>query len=612
MFFVRIVLYTVLLFAAPLLALEIDESTSFSELLPHTEVYIDRHNDATVDTIAQRDFTPNHEKSLSYGYSPDFTVWIRFVLANTSEHPIERIIEYANPLTSDIALYNGSDKSLIKQEGLFHIDPGRDTLHPVFYITLDTNTTRTFYIKAPSRITPLIITLKLWDIKRFYQKELQHQLILALFFGAMGIIILYNLIVYFAVREKAYLYYVLAFIGITFHHLIYKGVAGTYLLPNDQIEMMMKYSTFIVAFPTFFLALFTKEVLNLKQYPKLNKTVNYYLTGFPFFILLSFIWDLNTLRSLISLLLLLLLFFSTFYALIHHNRQAKFITAGWVIFFTSALFVYLSSLGIYDIFEVFPHYVEASLILEALLFSLLLSDKIKRLHQAKIASQQKYIAYKNKEEQRLTSLVNEKTAELKQSLDQKETLLQELNHRVKNSMQTIVSFIRLQIDTLDNTTNINLLQDVERRVLAINHLYALLHTRTNISSVYAYEFFSLIADDIERIFQKENIKIRIETTLKLPSKVAVYCGLIVNEAITNSFKYAFDDTQEGLIEISFIKEDARYHLTIKDNGQGYDKDRTVDGFGLFIMQKLAVEQLNGQWVRASDRGSLIEITWREQ
>jgi two-component sensor histidine kinase len=252
------------------------------------------------------------------------------------------------------------------------------------------------------------------------------------------------------------------------------------------------------------------------------------------------------------------------------------------------------------------------LILEALLFSFLLSDKIKHLHQAKIASQQKYIDYKNKEGQRLTSLVNEKTAKLKHSLEQKETLLQELNHRVKNSMQTIVSFVRLQIDELDNERSIQLLQDVERRVLAINHLYALLHTHTNISSVYAYEFFTLIADDIEMSFQKENIKIHIETAVRLPSKTAVYCGLIVNEAITNSFKYAFDDTQQGLIEISFFKQGAQYNLTIKDNGCGYDKNRTVDGFGLFIMQKLAVEQLNGQIVTDSDRGVLIQIIWREK
>jgi two-component sensor histidine kinase len=595
-------------FFLPLFAFAFEKN---SYRLPLCEIYIDYNNTTTIHTVETKTFAPFSAKEQSFGYSPPYTVWLRFSLTNPSKYFAYRTVEYVNPLTTHIALYDAASKKLIKQEGLFFTDRNDTTLNPAFYITLEPGRTRTFYLQASSYIAPLIVGLRVWNTKAFNTKEHQNQLFLGLFFGAMGMIILYNLIIYFAVKEKVYLYYVLAFIGILFHHLMYKGIASNYLFDAEQMKTLMHYSAFIVAFPTFFLALFTKDILSLHQYARINKILNGYLVLFPILIAISFVWELNMLRSLFSVILLLLLIISSLYALWYGNPQAKFIVAGWFLFFTSGLFMYLSSAGIYDIFSKFPYYVEVSLIAEALLFSFLLSHKIKHLNEEKIAAQNRYISYKEKEQQRLASLVEQKTSQLTKALLQQQTLLQELNHRVKNSMQSIVSFIRLQKDKLHTKSHIDLLDSVENRVLAVNNLYALLHTNDNVTSVYAYEYFSMIIDDIEACFQNENIRITLNTSIIIPSDLAVYCGFIINEALTNSFKHAFNHNANGHIHIVFENSNGIYNLTIKDDGSDCDDKHTTSGVGMFIIKKLATEQLGGNISVNTQEGCTIHIEWSE-
>lgn len=591
--------------------MEFSKTHTQQPLLSDSTLYIDKTRKINIKNIDTKTFKAIEENQIGFGYAPDFDVWVKIHLANPYDEKMKKVLEYTNPLTTHVYLYDGQTNQLLFTGGTAASSVLK-SINPAFPIVLKPHERKVYYLKASSSVTTLIVGLFLWDVDTFYQNESKHQFILALFFGAMSIIILYNLFIFFSVREKVYLYYVLAFAGIIFHHLFYKGLAGLYFFSPEETMSIVQYASFIVAIPTLFLALFTKHMLKTAQYPKLETLLHAYLPFFLLMTFLSYIFDFNNLRNLFSVILLIILFFITLYALIKKNRQAKFIMLGWVAFMSSGFLMYLSSIGYYDIFSKLPYYVEISLLIETLLFSLILADRLKQLRLDKIASQKQLIAYQVEEEKRLTQLVKKKTSKLQIALKEKNLLLQELNHRVKNSIQTIVSFLRLQIDEIPDTKMQQTLMQIENRIMSISHLYSLLYAKGNIAYINAYEYFSLLIENIQNTLDQENIDIQLQTDIALHSEVAVYCGFIINEAVTNALQHAFEPSKKGLISIGLVKKEKQYLLTIKDNGKGFDTSRTYDSLGLVIIESLASYQLKGTLHIDATEGTQITITWEDR
>ena len=377
-----LVFFTSLIYATPLI---IDENSSNVELLSQSFIYKDYTKSLTIEEIQKNDikFQPISESRLSFGYSPNFDVWIKFTLHNKSDKAIEKIIEYANPLTTHIDFFDLSAKNILK-DGLLQINQQRKTLEPSFTILLESNETKTFYIRASSYITTLIVELNIWNTQDFYNKELKHQSILQLFFGAMFILAFYNIFIYFFTKDVSYLYYVLYLVGISIHHLMYTGMAHIYIIKNEWLIYSVQYAAIFIALPVFFLALFSKTFIKTIQYPIWNKVLNFLILLLPITVLLFMILEHgHKYRNLLSIVLLIYLIMLVIYASFKKNRQAYFILGGWLIVLIGGITMYLSSTGILNIFQYFPYIVELTFISEALLFSIALADKINKIRQIK-------------------------------------------------------------------------------------------------------------------------------------------------------------------------------------------------------------------------------------
>jgi len=604
------VLVICLLLLSQLFALETHYTTPFKNILPHAKIYIDTNSSYTIKSIQNQTFASITQEQLSFGYSPNFSVWIKFKLENPSDQSIDKIIEYANPLTTDVIFFDPQSNHTL-HEGLIHKAKDRVSINPIFHITLPPHSSKTFYIKAHSTITTMIIKLYLWSPKSFYQEEFKHQFILALFFGAMGIIILYNFLIFLGTREISYLYYILFFIGITIHHLLYSGVAIIYLAQN-LVAHAIEYSAFIVALPALFLALFIQNILELHRYPRLNRLLKGYLILFPLLVIVFHWQEWHQYRNLFSIIMLFLLLSIILYTLFKRERQAYYLAIGWFLFISSGAFMYLSSLGIFDLFNYLPYYGEFALFIESLLFSMILAHKIKQLHGDKITLQNNLIHYQKEEQQKLTNLVNIKTQELQYSLQEKELLLKEFNHRLKNSIATIVAFLRMQVDEIEEPRIRSILINFENRILSISHLYTLLYHENSMHLVNSHEFFTLLIDDIEQSYNMPHITIDIESQLDIPSQYAIYCGFILNEAITNALQHAFVDRNEGRIVVSLNKIDEYYYLKICDNGIGYQSKSSHESLGMSIIETLVRTQLHGKLKIKANKGVEIEIVWRDE
>ena len=590
-------------------SLTVDEKTPFYDLLPHSEIYIDKTRSLTIDDFENSEitFSANEEKLLGFGYAPNFTVWVRFTLENRSAKKLEKVLEYDNTITSEIIFFE-DNKSKGLKEGLFHISRERKTINPIFEITLQPHEIKTYYLSANSYTTALIMKLNLWNESSFDKKELSHQLCLALFFGAMSVLAMYNLFLFFFTRDRSYLYYVFYIVGLIVHHVIYVGLAGIYLVNQEWMIRLIGLSPLIVAFPIGSLALFSRSFLRIQNYPRLNKFLSFYLVVFTLFLALSLISDsVHKYRNIIFIFLLVYLFAVTIYAAVKKNRQAYFVLFGWMLIVTTFVMMFLSSAGIFNIYEHVRYFVEISLVCEETIFSIALADRIKQLQHDKEIANQKVLDQQKNEKVRLELNVMEKTKNLNVALAEKELLLKELNHRVKNNMQMIVSLVRLQRDEIKDETLDDILQTIQNRINAMSHLHELLYKQDTIAHINAYEYFTLLIDEFEESYHKD-IAIHFDIKTELENEHAVYCGLILNELVSNAFKYAFP-TGHGDITILLEKVDNRFKLFVADNGVGYDQTVSSNSLGLILVHTLVRQQLKGEISIDAHNGVRVEITW---
>jgi len=189
---------------------------------------------------------------------------------------------------------------------------------------------------------------------------------------------------------------------------------------------------------------------------------------------------------------------------------------------------------------------------------------------------------------------------LYQANREKEILLYELNHRVKNNLQIILSIIQLQSF---NSKEKDKFLDLENRIGAIAKTYDMLILNSAIQHVNMQKYISEIILNIKSSFPIEaNISVNIDSNIQLPLKSATYIGLIINELVTNSYKYAFRDKESGEIDILFTKDKNKYRLIVEDNGIGFIED-IEKSLGLNLVYSLVKEQLNGKIICSSKKGT---------
>ena len=569
----------------------IAQNNNYIEILSQSEIYLDHSKSLTINDIFDEKvkFKPNKESLLGYGYSPNFDVWVKFTLKNNSNQIINKILEYENPMTSKVIFFENN--TIKKIDGTEFIDLNRTTINPYIEISLKPFEEQIYYIKSSSSIATLIVKLNLWNENSYFQKEIKYQIILALFFGAMLIMGFYNLFIFFFTKDISYFYYVIYVFGVIFHQSMYVGIINIYFLPQEAINFIMHYASIVVAIPIYALALFTKTFLQTKQYKVVNYIFNVLLALIPLTALFFIIFDsYKEYRNLFNMILGFYLLLITIYATYKKNKQAYFILSGWLIVVSAAMVMYLSSAGIFSIYNYFPYITEVAFVLEALIFSIALANRINVLSK------------------KLQAKVYDQNIDIQASLTEKQTLLKELNHRVKNNLQTMLSLIRMQIDETNSIQCKDQLMTIQNRINAMNYLHELLYTESNTAYVDTNQYISMISD---QLFESNDIPVDIfiDVSTDFRSTDAIYCGLIINELLTNSFKYAFKN-DDGEINIILYKKKFLYHLIVEDNGIGFDSQQIKNSLGLSLIENLVTIQLNGTIDIQSRNGTKAIIQWK--
>jgi PAS domain S-box-containing protein len=218
----------------------------------------------------------------------------------------------------------------------------------------------------------------------------------------------------------------------------------------------------------------------------------------------------------------------------------------------------------------------------------------------------------------LIDITDRKRAEgmLTTSLKEKELLLREIHHRVKNSLQLISSLLTLQASEIDDKEITARYKESENRIHTIALIHESLYQSTNISNINFGDYVEVLVEDIMNSFEVSTNKIK--TTLELENynlgiETAIPLGLIINELVSNSLKHAFNGYDNGEIKIILEKKDETYTLTVEDNGIGLPggfKFEETSSLGILLINSL-VNQLEGELDVEVNGGTLVIINFRE-
>lgn len=427
------------------------------------------------------------------------------------------------------------------------------------------------------------VSVELIASSDYYENELRDKTFKSLFSGIVFFLFLMSLAFYIAVKmaDNIYLKYALYLFSVFYFFAYQFGFLGTIFPIVNSIHptlIWISSASLSAGYVVFF-----QSFLNLKETdPLLNKVCNYGL-GFVAFIVVcelsAFLIKYDIQNNIYFKAFSLFCQFILFSFIVYRLYRLK--TTLSIIAFITVCILAITSLGAQLVSSLrlvaeTNYLIMAGLGIEIFIlnlgigFRMLIIYKEKRNAQFKLIDQLKInekIQEGNKVQ--LERTVERRTEELRVKNKQNELLLGEIHHRVKNNLQTIVSLLSIQQRKLKDEISITAIQDSKNRVMAMGLIHEHLYQNTSFAEIDFKNYVKELLDSLIRTYSTSEKEIEVNISipsLKIEVDNGIYLGLIINELVNNSLKYAFEDVEEPLLEISIFESNDQIVLNVRDNG----------------------------------------------
>jgi len=408
-----------------------------------------------IEKISKMPFTKKTSNAFTFGYKKN-NFWFHFSVYNDSKKPKNMLLELTEIFHKTVDLYILSDPIIHKKNGLNVPVKQREIQdsNPAFALHFTPYETKELYVNIAS-IYAVFGALKLKTPEQFYKDIHFKNYIYIFYFGSIIAIVLYNLFIFFYLREKIYFYYVSYVLIFVLWAANYKG----FLLPYTSIET---YDILQITIPLFFtvLILFSQDVLKTKKcFPFFHKILN----GFIVVLVTCFVWMLLAMHSgfyfmnLVSAPLLPFLLFVAFWALYKGQKIAKLYLLGFTIFVIGMIIISQLALGMIPYSIIVSNAPIIGSFFEFILFSLLLAYRINLLRQEKLDTQAKLLEQKHTEAIRLSAMVSEQTTTLLETKKQLETELED-----RKKLEIAKESINKEIEALNKNLEQRVNEEVEK------------------------------------------------------------------------------------------------------------------------------------------------------
>lgn len=206
---------------------------------------------------------------------------------------------------------------------------------------------------------------------------------------------------------------------------------------------------------------------------------------------------------------------------------------------------------------------------------------------------------------------------LKASLKEKEVLLKEVHHRVKNNLQVISSILNLQSSYVKDQKTLEMLNESQNRIKSMAFIHESLYQTKDFANINFSDYivnlsknlvhsYRVYGDLVEMQYEVEEVLLNLDQ--------AIPCGLIINELVSNALKYAFPEQRRGTIKLELSEQDKWVTLVVSDNGIGLPSDfdyLDTETLGLQLVTTL-IKQLSGEISLVTESGTRFEITFKQQ
>ena len=601
----KIVLFTLFLFANVTIfahTLYLDENNSLDDFYVH--FYQDKSNRLNIGDIKKiKDFKkiPN---AFSLGYEKG-NIWLKFSLKNITGKKISKIVYFSEDFydTFDFYILNSKNKVVKFVPNGLKTPLEKRSIHsvlPACRITLRPHESKTVYVKLNS-IYGKIGALKISNYDKFISDIEYQNYFYFIFFGVFLTVALYNLFLYIYLQDNIYLIYVAYISAFFILILLYSGFIMYFV-------SSVNFDKFQIAYPStfFILSIFTQRVLNVKKYLPIFYTLINYTN---ILLIISLVWismDVKTgffVANAVSTVVLFLLFVVGVLSVKQNSITAKLYMLAIDCFIIGMIVFSLMVFGYLQYNFVTRNIPIVGSILEMIFLSLVLASKIYSLKNETIATNEKLLKLQTNQNKLLALKVESQTKDIK-------LLLSELNHRVKNNFQSILSFLYLQKQSFKEKEASEAFNVATKRVEAISYIHELLHNESkNPQSFkdYIESFINLLFDD------KKSIKTDIDIKqIKVSTDDILMIGMILNELITNSYKHAFFDTKSPSIIIKIYEENGFNIIYYKDNGKGTNEKlmRDKNRSGYKIIQAFVGKLKNSSVTFYNDSGFVCLIKFK--
>ncbi|MBF0558761.1 MAG: PAS domain S-box protein [Nitrospirae bacterium] len=206
-------------------------------------------------------------------------------------------------------------------------------------------------------------------------------------------------------------------------------------------------------------------------------------------------------------------------------------------------------------------------------------------------------------------------SERKKAEKDKDTLLQEIHHRVKNNMQVISSLLNIQARSIEDKRLLAIFQDCQSRIKAMALVHEELYQSNNLSKIDIKRYINALLDGLaSSLCRKTDIRLKVTVDdIFFNIDTAIPCGLIITELVTNSFKHAFGKREKGEISVELRQNGGIFNLLVRDDGvglpEGFVPENTAS-LGLQLVHTLT-EQIGGRISITSDSGTEARLVFEE-
>jgi two-component sensor histidine kinase len=198
-----------------------------------------------------------------------------------------------------------------------------------------------------------------------------------------------------------------------------------------------------------------------------------------------------------------------------------------------------------------------------------------------------FVSYRFINQRKVAAILRKKNQSIAEALDERELLLREIHHRVKNNLQVVSSILSIQGRNISDESAREAISESKNRVRAMAMIHQFLYSDHQLAGIDMYEYIPNLCRKLFDAYKLDHdlieLKVNVEP-ISLDIDTAIPLGLIINELITNSLKYAFEPGRSGYIEVKFFEKGANLVLIVKDNGRGYAENNGSElSFGMKLI-----------------------------